>query len=839
MNLEERFLNQAAAEKLPEGIVEVGPLTPDPEQFSKTATNRGDGIGFATGAPKSAVSGGSTAPTNLTPSSQVTSTGQKPLTPDEINKLINDPALRFSAVADRIRDTFNNEPKSELIPLDRTMRQELAYSMQQLLVDKFGVDNYRAGRLSESVFGGDRSGAPLGLGLIDVTPFVIPLAFQESGMSAKDSFKSIERGNLGQAALEYGTGMVQGAEAIPAVGMAVKGLKAGAKSLAPNIADVMESGLRKTGMITDIVPDGKSVIKPEDIKLIEETKSDWVFELPNGTRKNIDKFEYLSDIATMGQYAPSKEQMILSAKKDVAQMVYEQANKQAPKSDIGFYSAVENATINIQRKSGTGQSFLNDIMKGENVKPEEIKWIGLDDFLKNKKNVTKQEVQDYISNNKVDVREVKSTVIRPLLDNGARPVMEGDKGVFLPKFGTYQLAGGENYRELLLTMPSKNTGELDAAQKQADSLRKQTADLMADWKRISEEKPASDESKAAYVKVTDSRRLLNEAEKTVSVIKKESGLQTYSSEHFNQPNILAHLRVNDRVDADGKKMLLIEEVQSDWHQAGRDVGYAKNVQNEINAIQKQMDELGNQRDPVTNRMTNEKQWFELGKQKDELIKQSQGVPDAPFKDTWYQLALKRALQYASENGYERVGLTTGKQQIDRYSNAIRQNVDQISFYPFGTKGGTEVYAKKDNKVTFRGIIIDGKFIDGKAEGLTADKVLGKSMAKQIAEKKDGVITGDNLSIGGEGMKKYYDEAYPNFIDKYAKKWNAKIGETKINPKGTAWKYGLDLKDTDIPVRYVDITPEMKAGVKKGQPLFAAAPIGAATGAATMQDERKK
>ena len=256
MNLEQKFLNAAAAQldTEPEGIVEVGPLTPDPEQFSKTATNRGDGIGFANGAAPSAVSSGSTAPTNLTPSGQVTTTGQKPLTPDEINKLINDPALRFSAVADRIRDTFNNEPKSELIPLDRTMRQELAYSMQQLLVDKFGVDNYRAGRLSESVFGGDRSGAPLGLGLIDATPFVIPLSFQQSGLSAKDSFKSLERGNLGQAALEYGVGILEGAEAIPAVGMTVKGLKAGAKSLAPNIADVMESGMRKTGMIMDIVP---------------------------------------------------------------------------------------------------------------------------------------------------------------------------------------------------------------------------------------------------------------------------------------------------------------------------------------------------------------------------------------------------------------------------------------------------------------------------------------------------------------------------------------------------------------------------------------------------------
>ena len=152
MNLEQKFLSAASAE-LDGDPIEFDfnqPMIKDPEQFSATATKREGGVGFVEGAAPSAASGISTTPTNLTPSAKTSSAVQTPLTPDQINKLINDPALRFSAVSDRIRETFNNEPKSELIPLDRTMRQELAYSMQQLLVDKFGVDNYRAGRLSES-----------------------------------------------------------------------------------------------------------------------------------------------------------------------------------------------------------------------------------------------------------------------------------------------------------------------------------------------------------------------------------------------------------------------------------------------------------------------------------------------------------------------------------------------------------------------------------------------------------------------------------------------------------------------------------------------------------------
>jgi hypothetical protein len=45
----------------------------------------------------------------------------------------------------------------------------------------------------------------------------------------------------------------------------------------------------------------------------------------------------------------------------------------------------------------------------------------------------------------------------------------------------------------------------------------------------------------------------------------------FRTTHFDQPNILAHMRVNDRT-VDGKKTLFIEEIQSDWHQAGRKKG---------------------------------------------------------------------------------------------------------------------------------------------------------------------------------------------------------------------------------------------------------------------------
>ena len=49
----------------------------------------------------------------------------------------------------------------------------------------------------------------------------------------------------------------------------------------------------------------------------------------------------------------------------------------------------------------------------------------------------------------------------------------------------------------------------------------------------------------------------------------------FRSSHFDQPNILAHVRFNERTDADGKRVLFIEELQSDWAQKGRKEGFVQ------------------------------------------------------------------------------------------------------------------------------------------------------------------------------------------------------------------------------------------------------------------------
>jgi len=124
-------------------------------------------------------------------------------------------------------------------------------------------------------------------------------------------------------------------------------------------------------------------------------------------------------------------------------------------------------------------------------------------------------------------------------------------GVNDTKFSDYQLPGGDNYREMLLTLsdakPPAYTAELNRLASKYDV-------------------------QPSYVEV---RKLGVATDAELEDLRALSGKQkeVYKSSHYNEKNILAHVRYNERKDADGKHVLFIEEIQSDWHQAGRKGGY--------------------------------------------------------------------------------------------------------------------------------------------------------------------------------------------------------------------------------------------------------------------------
>jgi hypothetical protein len=561
----------------------------------------------------------------------------------------------------------------------------------------------------------------------------------------------------------------------------------------------------------------------------------------------------MSKVVPQPLFAVAPEQGLLSAKTEPIESLL-QVKPQAPVSDIGFYSATEQAALNLGRNKGTGQSFINDLMKAPDVKKEELQFTGLDEFLRDKSNVTKQEVQDFLANNRVDVKEVTygsqdfSKLPDTQLQNeyvrvrGYKPVdnygdvmsreeiiseLSGAQADDLTKYSRYQLAGGENYREILLTLPEAMPNpaiEIQQYTKRMETMR----ELQNEFANAGNmEKAISFASKAddlqAYIKQLEKIPVTRQTE-------------NFESSHFDQPNILAHMRVNDRIDADGKKMLLVEEIQSDWHQAGRERGYKTKEGLEKWYNQNKLDD-----DPSFADLNSEQRSV-IERNRDAGMGGDNAVPDAPFKDTWYQLALKRLTKYAADNGYERIGLTTGKQQASRFD--LSKQVDEIAVPMVNEDGSRSVRIDPTSGTSIKLMVDDKGIVTGYGAGSTqfSGKKLSEVIGKDIADKvmkadADTKFTGLDLSVGGEGMKKYYDEIYPKFLDKYGKKYGASVGETQITTDYARDASGIPAqRPSKETIRYLDITPQMKEGTSKGQPLFAATPLLPAT---SLLDEEKR
>jgi predicted kinase len=73
-----------------------------------------------------------------------------------------------------------------------------------------------------------------------------------------------------------------------------------------------------------------------------------------------------------------------------------------------FYSAVERAVASAKQEKASPQQWLGMLKNMPGVKPEEMQWLGLEDWLKGQKGpVTKAQIADYVRANQIEVRDVE------------------------------------------------------------------------------------------------------------------------------------------------------------------------------------------------------------------------------------------------------------------------------------------------------------------------------------------------------------------------------------------------------------------------------------------------
>ena len=232
------------------------------------------------------------------------------------------------------------------------------------------------------------------------------------------------------------------------------------------------------------------------------------------------------------------------------------------------------------------------------------------------------------------------------------------------KYSDYTQPGGTNYRELLLTLPQ-------------------------------------DSSEALAVKRN----------------------MDFSGSHYDQENIVAHMRVSDRLTLDDKKVLYAEEIQSDWGQEGRKKGFKPNIsQEESDKLNAELFDLREASDAkmqelkshpgvnVSEETLNKElkgdfsgssperlEWKKLKEEHNKIQEKRVeiqaklfGPPEAPFvtsTDKWTQLTIKKLLANAVDKGdYDYIAISPGQVQFDRwnqpglrdyYDKVIPKNVDKV------------------------------------------------------------------------------------------------------------------------------------------------------------------
>lgn len=414
-----------------------------------------------------------------------------------------------------------------------------------------------------------------------------------------------------------------------------------------------------------------------------------------------------------------------------------------------------------------------------------------------------------------------------------------------PKYASYQLPGGEQYRETLLTLPTqKEPANVELQQ----AFTRANEELNA-FRRVDPDAELEGLAHPEYRRLVMARNRLGEQ---LTAAENAHVAQQFASGHFDAPNILAHTRSNERTLPTGERGRFLEEVQSDWHQQGKQKGYERALP-PLKAEDIDM-RLVPSSDPGASHRAS--YWESYDRRTGEMItrhpgdypedyargealragpRSSGGVPDAPFKESWPDLALKQQLLDAARDpNLHWLGVTSGQTQAARYD--LSKQIDSVQWvdWPAAGKDHGLLVATKDGEQVIKETIPRTKLADyiGKEP---ADKLLAAAQEPMTGRRQ---LSGVDLQVGGAGMRHFYDALLPKRLEKIVKPFGGRVERVPLTEKQqklvaqNEWYHETGrISEAEYLKRkrelqpdeegwIVRLTPEMKARiVKEGLPLM--------------------
>lgn len=435
--------------------------------------------------------------------------------------------------------------------------------------------------------------------------------------------------------------------------------------------------------------------------------------------------------------------------------------------------------------------------------------------------------------------------------NKALKIISIDPNSPKTKYERYTLPDGKNYKEILIQAPVDKITKLDWETLPNGKLKAIDGDRVFYIEK---------EVDGYYVNEVNGqlgkvvRGSLGDAKEEVSKsVNKTIPGGVFKSSHWSQPNVISHLRINERTYKN-KTVTFMEELQSDWAREARSKGFVD--QKEIDVVNKKIEALREERNRLDIRFKELDKWLsdfikktskengdslkanlikndELDKwnERNDILDRFKGIredqdklnyeknellarpKDNKLLKNWQELTVKRALIEAVNNNSKYFVWVNGDQTTARYN--LSTMVDKVSWDSLNNrdvktidikpKEGTNIVVDIDKE----GKVVGGYSVQKEWEGKRIDEILGKGLADKIMEKDGGELSGDGLKFGGEWANNLYDKQVPNIVKKLTGADIQKINMGLPEKSQPTWNVATD----EIVTKEV-VTPEnLKVGMQ--------------------------
>ena len=238
---------------------------------------------------------------------------------------------------------------------------------------------------------------------------------------------------------------------------------------------------------------------------------------------------------------------------------------------LGFYSRASRSAAQIKQKKGPPGAMINRLKEG-GVTDEEIRWTGLDKWMKSRKSVTKEEVQSYLLDNRIPIEKHLK------VGGGAKWKDHYVEG------GPITTPGGSNYREILFSYAPKKPGKPMFLSSHFQEPNLIGHVRLQDYPVTGGSIKPVDE--AAYLKDLADWRRQHDAWKA------KYAKAQMSNFNFDPSPEMRALSAQEPVrPSKSRTALLSEEEQSDWAQYGRAHGFSPGAREAKEALRTKVDDI--------------------------------------------------------------------------------------------------------------------------------------------------------------------------------------------------------------------------------------------------------